>query len=157
MIGAVGKPPKPLIGFGAGNKLKPNMIFNVTVVTVNEESVRQPSGTAMKPQTAAKKLGIYLPAAPEEFQATAITHAELAKLHTDPPEWLQTLRRTGPHPRPVVAQKLGITIAALKRNDMDKPLTTAEIKALLENQPDWLREARTAHAENRTATSEETD
>ena len=47
---------------------------------VNEESVRQPSGTAMKPQTAAKKLGIYLPAAPEEFQATAITHAELAKL-----------------------------------------------------------------------------
>lgn len=103
---------------------------------VNEESVRQPSGTAMKPQTAAKKLGIYLPAAPEEFQATAITHAELAKLHTDPPEWLQALRRTGPHPRPVVAQKLGITIAALKRNGMDKPLTTAEIKALLENQPD---------------------
>ena len=40
---------------------------------------------------------------------------------------------------------------------MDKPLTTAEIKALLENQPDWLREARTAHAENRTAASEETD
>ena len=38
----------------------------------------------MKPQTAAKKLGIYLPAAPEEFQATAITHAKLAKLHTDP-------------------------------------------------------------------------
>ena len=70
---------------------------------------------------------------------------------------MQTLRRTGPHPRPVVAQKLGITIAALKRNGMDKPLTTAEIKALLENQPDWLREARTAHAENRTATSEETD
>lgn len=124
---------------------------------VNEESVRQPSGTAMKPQTAAKKLGIYLPAAPEEFQATAITHAELAKLHTDPPEWLQALRRTGPHPRPIVAQKLGITIAALKRNGMDKPLTTAEIKALLENQPDWLREARTAHAENRTAASEETD
>lgn len=104
----------------------------------------------MKPQTAAKKLGIYLPATPEEFQTTALTHTEFVKLQTEPPEWLQELRRTGPHPRPVVAQKLGITIAALKRNDMDKPLTTDEIKELLKNQPDWLREARTSLAENRT-------
>ena len=111
----------------------------------------------MKPQTAAKKLGIYLPACPEEFQATGLSHEQFIELQANPPEWLSELRRTGPHPRPVVAQKLGITIAALKRNGMDKPLTTAEIKALLENQPDWLREARTAHAENRTATSEETD
>ena len=103
----------------------------------------------MKPQTAAKKLGIYLPATPEEFQATALSHAEFVALQTNPPAWLEELRRTGPHPRPVVAQKLGITIAALKRNDMDKPLTTAEIKELLANQPDWLRQARTALAEGR--------
>lgn len=119
---------------------------------VNEESaVRTPSGTAMKPQTAAKKLGIYLPAAPEEFQASAVTHAELRELLNNPPQWLAELRAHGPHPRPVVAHKLGITIAALKRNDMDKPLTTAEIKALLEDQPEWLRKARTALAEGREA------
>lgn len=103
----------------------------------------------MKPQTAAKKLGIYLPATPEEFQANALTHAQFAELQNNPPEWLQELRLKGPHPRPVVAQKLGITIAALKRNDMDKPLTTAEIKELLEDQPSWLREARTAMAAGR--------
>ena len=73
----------------------------------------------MKPQTAAKKLGIYLPATPEEFQNTALTHQEFVELQSNPPEWLTNLRRNGPHPRPVVAQKLGITIAALKRNDLD--------------------------------------
>ncbi|AJK68405.1 DUF5997 family protein [Corynebacterium marinum] len=109
----------------------------------------------MKPQTAAKKLGIYLPATPEEFQNNAVTHAELKALLETPPEWLAELRRTGPHPRPVVAQKLGITVTALKRNDMDKPLTTAEIKALLEDQPDWLRAARTALAEGRENTAGE--
>ena len=122
---------------------------------VNEESVRTPSGTAMKPQTAAKKLGLYLPATPEEFQNNALTHQEFNALQDNPPEWLQTLRREGPHPRPVVAQKLGITIAALKKNDMDQPLTTAEIKALLENQPDWLRAARTQLAEGRTTAAED--
>ncbi|MDO4685841.1 MAG: DUF5997 family protein [Corynebacterium sp.] len=103
----------------------------------------------MKPQTAAKKLGIYLPATPESFQNTPLSHEEFVALQTNPPEWLAELRRTGPHPRPVVAQKLGITIAALKRNDMDKPLTTAEIKELLAHQPDWLRAARTQLAEER--------
>lgn len=103
----------------------------------------------MKPQTAAKKLGIYLPATPEEFQNNATTHQELRELQHNPPEWLNELRRTGPHPRPVVAQKLGITIAALKRNDMDKPLTTEDIKELLADQPEWLSRARTALAEGR--------
>ncbi|MGP6173686.1 DUF5997 family protein [Corynebacterium sp. A21] len=103
----------------------------------------------MKPQTAAKKLGIYLPATPEEFRNGAVTHWDLKALQDNPPEWLAELRRTGPHPRPIVAQKLGITIAALKRNDLDQPLTTAEIKALLENQPEWLSKARTALAEGR--------
>nr|WP_221932625.1 DUF5997 family protein [Corynebacterium sp. sy017] len=103
----------------------------------------------MRPQTAAKKLGIYLPATPQEFQSGAITHQELALLLKEPPQWLQQLRKEGPHPRPIVAQKLGITIAALKRNDMDKPLTTAQIKALLADQPQWLREARTELAQSR--------
>lgn len=103
----------------------------------------------MRPQTAAKKLGIYLPATPESFQTGAITHAELRELQHNPPEWLATLRREGPHPRPVVAQKLGISVTSLKKNDMDAPLTTAQIKELLENQPEWLRAARTQHAQER--------
>ncbi|AKP08392.1 Hypothetical protein Cp262_0726 [Corynebacterium pseudotuberculosis] len=130
---------------------------NATVGHVNEESVRKPSGTAMKPQTAAKKLGIYLPATPEEFQANALTHEEFVALQNNPPEWLQELRRTGPHPRPVVAQKLGVTITALKRNDMDKALTTADIKELLANQPDWLRTARTTLANSRNESNDNQD
>ncbi|MDO4908309.1 MAG: DUF5997 family protein [Corynebacterium sp.] len=105
----------------------------------------------MKPATAAKKLGIYLPATPTEFQEGSFTHAQFVELQKNPPEWLADLRRNGPHPRPVVAQKLGITITALKKNDMDKPLTTAEIKELLADQPEWLRKARTTLAENRPA------
>jgi len=106
-------------------------------------------GPKMKPMTAAKKLGIYLPAAPEEFQNTPLAHEEFVELQQNPPEWLQQLRLEGPHPRPEVARKLGITITALRKNDLDKPLTTAEIKELLENQPEWLREARKSLAENR--------
>ena len=40
----------------------------------------------MKPATAAKKLDVYLPATPAEFQATAITRDELAALQSDPPQ-----------------------------------------------------------------------
>ena len=109
---------------------------------------REPSGTAMKPATAAKKLGIYLPATPQDFQDGAVTHAELRELQDNPPEWLQTLRRNGPHPRPEVARKLGISITALKASGTDEPLTTAQIKALLDDQPEWLREARAKHAED---------
>lgn len=115
----------------------------------DEKMLREQSAEAMKPETAAKKLGIYLPATPEEFQRTALTHSEFVSLQADPPEWLRELRRTGPHPRPEVARRLGITIAALKRNDLDRPLTTAEIKELLENQPEWLREARLSLATQR--------
>ena len=100
----------------------------------------------MKPSTAAKKLGLYLPATPPEFQDGAVTHAQLRELQENPPQWLVDLRRNGPHPRPEVARKLGISITALKNNDMDKPLTTEEIKALLADQPEWLRAARTQHA-----------
>ncbi|MGP5081045.1 DUF5997 family protein [Corynebacterium variabile] len=104
----------------------------------------------MKPQTAAKKLNIYLPATPSEFQETPLTHDKFVALQADPPEWLQTLRREGPFPRPEVARKLGITITALKANDADQPLTATEIKALLQDQPEWLRTARTALATRRT-------
>lgn len=103
----------------------------------------------MKPQTAAKKLNIYLPATPKEFQDTSLSHEEFVELQTTPPDWLQTLRLEGPYPRPEVARKLGVTITALKANDADQPLTATEIKALLENQPEWLRSARTALATRR--------
>ena len=85
----------------------------------------------MKPETAAKKLGILLEAAPEEFRSSAVTRSQLAALQADPPEWLQVLRREGPHPRNVVAAKLGISNSGLARGGITEPLTTAEIKALL--------------------------
>ncbi|SDL62382.1 hypothetical protein SAMN04488535_0197 [Corynebacterium mycetoides] len=112
-----------------------------------------PSGTAMKPSTAADKLGIYLPAAPEEFRDSAVTHAQLRELQNNPPEWLRQLRLTGPHPRPEVARKLGISITALKKNGMDKPLTTEEIAQLLQDQPEWLRAAREARASSSSPAS----
>ena len=43
----------------------------------------------MKPATAAKKLGVYLPATPAEFQASPITRADLDDLRDDPPAWLE--------------------------------------------------------------------
>ncbi len=108
----------------------------------------------MKPLTAAKKLGIFLPATPEEFRTGEISHAQFAELQSNPPEWLAELRRNGPHPRPEVARKLGITITALKKNDMDKPLTTSEIKDLLEQMPGWLEAARESMAKQRAEAAE---
>lgn len=99
----------------------------------------------MKPITAARKLGIYLPAAPEEFQATWLTREELADLDRDPPEWLQTLRREGPHPRPVVAGRLGVSIAGLVRSGADEAMTTAAIDALRADPPQWLQQERRVH------------
>ncbi|HEX6956238.1 MAG TPA: DUF5997 family protein [Agromyces sp.] len=100
----------------------------------------------MKPETAAKKLGILLDAAPEEFRSREVTRDELATLQSDPPEWLATLRREGPHPRGVVAAKLGVSNSGLARAGVDQPLTTAEIKALLEAPPAWLVEERARQA-----------
>jgi len=99
----------------------------------------------MKPITAAKRLGIYLPAAPEEFQAAWLTREELAALESDPPEWLRVLRREGPHPRPVVAGRLGVSIAGLVRAGADEAMTTAEIDALRADPPSWLQEERRVH------------
>lgn len=97
----------------------------------------------MKPVTAAKKLGIHLPAAPESFRdASAVTRSELARLMTTPPDWLTELRRTGPHPREVVASRLGISIAGLARGGVTDPLTTEQIEDLRDEAPSWLTRER---------------
>jgi len=109
----------------------------------------EPSPQAMKSATAAKKLGIHLPAAPAEFQENAISREDFKSLQENPPEWLAELRRTGSHPRQVVAQKLNISIGGLNRSDITEPLTTAEITALLQAPPAWLVEERAVFAKAR--------
>lgn len=104
----------------------------------------------MKSATAAKKLGIHLPAAPAEFQENAISREDFKVLQDTPPEWLAELRRNGPHPRPVIAQKLNISIGGLNRSNITEPLTTAEITALLQAPPAWLVEERAVHAKARS-------
>jgi hypothetical protein len=104
------------------------------------------SDQILKPTTAAKKLGVYLPATPVEFQEGELTRSAFLELQENPPEWLAELRRTGPHPRPVVAQKLGISISGLARSGIEDALTTAEIKELLEQKPQWLVEERARQA-----------
>ena len=98
----------------------------------------RPNAQSMKPATAAKKLDVYLPATPEEFQANAITRDELAALQADPPQWLKDLRKNGPHPKNLVAAKLGISIAGLTRGGGTEALTTEQIDARLADKPDWL-------------------
>jgi hypothetical protein len=100
----------------------------------------------MKPATAAKKLGIYLPAAPDDFRDREISRTELDALTADPPQWLQTLRAEGPHPRDVVARKLGVSNSGLARGGITEALTTAEIKALLADPPRWLVDERATQA-----------
>ena len=100
----------------------------------------------MKPATAAKKLGVLLPATPQDFQDRELTRTEFTDLQQNPPEWLAELRRTGPHPRPVVAQKLGVSIAGLARGGVTEPLTTKEITGFLQNPPAWLVAERSTHA-----------
>jgi hypothetical protein len=103
----------------------------------------------MKPATAAKKLGVYLEATPDEFREGVVSRAELNALQADPPEWLRELRRNGPHPRPVVAAKLGVSIAGLARGGVTEPLTTEQIEALKEDRPEWLEKERATQAEVR--------
>ncbi|UYB36153.1 DUF5997 family protein [Arthrobacter koreensis] len=106
----------------------------------------QKSSQSMKPETAAKKLGIYLPAAPQEFQDNPVTRAQLDEMQSTPPEWLAELRRNGPHPRPVVAQKLNISIGGLARGGITDPLTTEQINELLASPPEWLVAERASFA-----------
>jgi hypothetical protein len=107
----------------------------------------RPNAQSMKPATAAKKLDVYLPATPAEFQKTPITRAELTALEADPPQWLTDLRKNGPHPKNLVAAKLGISIAGLARSGVDKALTTEQIDALLEEKPEWLVAERESYQE----------
>lgn len=92
----------------------------------------------MKPATAARKLDVYLPATPTDFQENAITRDELAALQSDPPQWLTDLRKNGPHPKNLVAAKLGVSIAGLGRGGVTEALTTGQIDALLAEMPEWL-------------------
>lgn len=100
----------------------------------------------MKPETAAKKLGVLLAATPETFREGPVARSTLQAMQDEPPTWLVGLRRDGPHPRPVVAARLGVSIAGLKRGDGDDAMTTAEIQALLAEPPAWLTEERAVHA-----------
>ena len=98
----------------------------------------RPIAQSMKPATAAKKLDVYLPATPEEFQQNPVTRDELAALQADPPQWLKDLRKDGPHPKNLVAAKLGVSIAGLARGGVTEALTTEQIDALLDDKPEWL-------------------
>ncbi|MBV1948828.1 MULTISPECIES: DUF5997 family protein [Streptomyces] len=109
----------------------------------------QQSTQTMKPATAAKKLGVYLPATPAAFQEGVVSRAELNELQTNPPEWLRELRQNGPHPRPVVAARLGVSIAGLARGGVTEALTTEQIEALREEQPEWLEKERATQADVR--------
>lgn len=100
----------------------------------------------MKPLTAANKLGIHLPAAPEEFRTTPISRTELEELRANPPQWLTELRRTGPFPRDIVARKLGISRSGLARAGVSDSLTADEIAAFLADPPEWLVRERESYA-----------
>lgn len=107
----------------------------------------------MKPATAAKKLGVYLPATPAEFQEGVVSRAELDEFQANPPQWLQELRNNGPHPRPVVAARLGVSIAGLARGGVTEALTTEQIEALRQDRPEWLEKERATQAEVRKETA----
>lgn len=92
----------------------------------------------MKAATAAAKLGIYLPAAPAEFQSGTFSRDDLDALRADPPAWLTDLRRNGPYPRDVVAAKLGVSRSALNRAGVSDAMTADEIGVLLADPPAWL-------------------
>ncbi|NUO34129.1 MAG: hypothetical protein HOQ27_03505 [Dermatophilaceae bacterium] len=97
-----------------------------------------PKSQTMKPQTAAKKLGVLLAETPEEFRDGVVSRDELNALQADPPEWLSSLRRNGPHTRQETARRLGISGSGLVRAGVGEHLTTDEIKALLDEMPSWL-------------------
>jgi len=101
----------------------------------------------MKPATAAKKLGVYLPATPASFQEEPITRSAFLELQANPADWLIELRKNGPHPRDVVARKLGVSTSGLARAEITEALTTEQIQELLRTLPAWLVQERAVHAE----------
>ncbi|TWS20154.1 hypothetical protein FK529_08505 [Tsukamurella asaccharolytica] len=102
----------------------------------------RPNTQSMKPATAAKKLDVYLPATPAAFQENPVTRDELAALQAEPPQWLQDLRKNGPHPKNLVAARLGVSISGLQRAGVGEALTTEEIAGLLADPPQWLIDER---------------
>jgi len=97
-----------------------------------------PKPQTMKPQTAAKKLGVLLSETPADFQEGVVSRTELNALQAEPPEWLATLRRNGPHTRQETARRLGISNSGLTRGGVGEHLTTDEIKAVIDEMPAWL-------------------
>jgi hypothetical protein len=112
---------------------------------------KPPKTQLLKPENAAKKLAIYLPAAPEEFREHPVSREQLAELNANPPDWLATLRRDGPHPRTEVARRLGISNSGLARAGQPDVMTTDEIKQLLVEMPEWLRAERAKLAATRSS------
>ncbi len=112
----------------------------------NRQQPKPKKEQLLSPATAAKKLNLYLPATPAEFQATPISRTALQALSDSPPEWLATLRREGPHPRDEVSRRLGVSNSALARAGVSDHMTTAEIRALLDDRPEWLVVEREKHA-----------
>ena len=103
---------------------------------------KPPKAQFLSAQTTAKKLGVYLPATPEEFQASQHSRSELDALQANPPAWLVKLRAEGPHPRDEVSRRLGITNSSLARAGVSDAMTTSEIAALIADPPEWLIDER---------------
>lgn len=103
----------------------------------------------MKPETAAKKLGVHLPATPEEFREGVVTREELNALIAEPPAWLVELRLNGPYPRAEMARKLGVSNSGLIRAGITEALTADQIRDLLRTMPEWLVRERATQAEVR--------
>ena len=117
--------------------------------TPREDNRQQPKPKKqqlLSPATAAKKLGLYLPATPDKFRAEPISRTDLQALNDSPPEWLTTVRREGPHPRDEVSRRLGVSNSALSRAGVSDSMTTDEIRALLADRPEWLVAEREKHA-----------
>lgn len=108
-------------------------------MTDNRQQPKPPKAQYLSAKTAARKLGVYLPATPPEFQESQISRTDFDALQADPPEWLKTLRKDGPHPRDEVARRLGVTNSGLARAGIADVLTTDEINALIAEMPDALR------------------
>ena len=82
---------------------------------------------------------------PEDFRAQPVSRSTLREMNENPPEWLTTLRREGPHPRDEVARRLGVSNSALARGGVSDSMTTDEIRALLDDRPEWLVVEREKH------------
>ena len=111
----------------------------------NRQQPKPKKQQMLSPATTAKKLGVFLPATPEEFRAEPISRTAMQEMQDSPPEWLTSLRREGPHPRDEVARRLGVSNSALARGGVSDSMTTAEIKALLDDRPEWLVAEREKH------------